>query len=1050
MFSSVFFILLFFSNSDLGINLTFVSGQCLQDQKQLLLQLKNNLTYDSSLSTKLVQWNESIDDCCGWPGVKCDTRGRVSSLDLSGESITDGINDAGSSLFRLVFLENLSLAQNSIGAIDLPFGFGELTELRYLNLSNSGFSGQIPLDFSNLTRLVVLDFTNTIYSSLTLDNPNLERLIHNFTRLRELYLDGVNISAKGSEWCNAISSSLPNLRVLSLSNAYLTGPIDSSLVKLRSLSVIRLDGNNFSSQIPEFFADFPSLRILTISSCNLFGVAPAKLFQVKSLETLDLSGNGDLEGSLPEFPLNSSLQHLLLSNTKFSGNVSESIDSLRMLSNIDLGGCSFSGPIPSSIKNLTQLVSLHFSANHFVGSIPSFAFLKNLTEIDLSGNRLTGQIPDSLWEGLEKLEFLDLSGNTLEGELPASLFVLPSIKVLHLNNNSFSGVIRDSFNSSSSPLEVLELNVNNLEGPIPRILFELRNLLSLSLSANKFNGSVQLTDFRKLTNLVYLDLSYNYLSVQVSETAAIPSLFPRLGTLMLASCNLQKLPLLRNLSSLMVLDLSDNQLHGEIPNWIWEVGDGVLRILNLSHNQFSHLQEPYAFRNHHYLDLHSNMLRGEIPVPPRTAVFVDMSSNNFSSPLPANIGYSLTSSFFFSLANNKILGTIPPSLCNATRLRILDLSNNRLHGKIPSCLFENTLGVLNLRRNNVIGDIPDTFPVGCGLETLDLSWNTLQGKVPKSLTRCTEMGVLNLGNNDLNDNFPCWLKNLTGLRVLVLSNNKFHGNISCLGDSITWPNLQIVNIASNAFNGVLPENLFRDLKALSVDQDGLDHLNFLFLTASHIYYQDSVTLTLKGLDVELEKILNIFTAVDFSNNHFSGIIPETIGELKSLYVLNLSHNALSGHIPGSIGNLEDLESLDLSFNNLEGEIPQQLASLTFLSFLNLSYNNLVGRIPQGSQIQTFATSSFLGNEGLCGFPLNRTCTDHSGSPAFQHPTSEEEEQKALDNGIYISAALGFFVGLGVIFWPLVFSKRWRRCYYNFVDKAVMLVLRPHHHQLEDW
>ncbi|KAL0347500.1 UNVERIFIED_CONTAM: Receptor-like protein 54 [Sesamum calycinum] len=428
-----------------------------------------------------------------------------------------------------------------------------------------------------------------------------------------------------------------------------------------------------------------------------------------------------------------------------------------------------------------------------------------------------------------------------------------------------------------------------------------------------------------------------------------------------------------------------------------------------------------------------------------------MSSNNFSSPLPDNIGYSLTSAFFFSLANNKIVGTIPPSLCNATRLQVLDLSNNRLHERVPSCLFENTLGVLNLRRNNLSGDIPDTFPVSCGLETLDLSWNVLQGEVPNSLARCTEMEVLNLGNNDLNGNFPCWLKNLTRLRVLVLSNNKFHGNISCLGDGVTWPNLQIIDIASNEFNSVLPENLFRELKALTVAENGLDHLNFVFATVYHIYYQDSVILMLKGQGVELEKILNIFTSIDFSNNHFSGIIPETIGELKSLYVLNFSHNGLSGHIPGSIGNLEDLESLDLSFNNLGGEIPQQLASLTFLSFLNLSYNNLVGRIPQGSQMQTFPDSSFLGNEGLCGFPLNKTCTDHSG-PAFEQPTSEEEDHKTIEHGIYVSAALGFVVGVGVIFGPLVLSKRWRRCYNKNVNKVVLLVLGRHGHQLEneDW
>lgn len=1041
MFASSFLILLLLSNSDLGL----VSGQT---EKELLLELRSNLTYDSSLSTKLVHWGES-GDFCRWNGLKCDSKSRVSGLDLSGESISAGISD-GSSLFKLSHLQSLSLAENSFDSVELPSQFGELAELRYLNLSNAGFSGQIPLSFSKLTRLVVLDLSNKIYSSLMLENPDLGRLVRNFTMLRELYLDMVNISASASEWSSALSSYLPNLEVLSLSNAHLRGPFDPSLLKLRSLSVIRLDENTFSSPFPDFVADIPNLKVLTLSSCDLTGVVPRKLFQIKSLETVDLSNNRDLEGSLPEFPVNGSLQNLMLSYTRFSGNISESIGNLRMLSNLDVRSCLFSGPIPSTIKNLNHLVYVDLSINQFSGSVPSFASLKNLEVLNLRSNRLTGKILDSFSKGLDSLGFVDLSENSLQGEIPPSLFALPLLKVLTLSNNSFSGSIKVSTNTSS-PLEVLDLSVNSLEGPVPRIFFELQNLSSLSLSWNKFSGSLDLTDFSKLTNLVNLDLSYNNLSLHVKEDVALSKLFPRLGTLMLASCNLQKLPNLRNQSSLMMLDLSNNQLQGEIPNWLWRVGDDgfLFRFLNLSHNGFSHLQQPYNIRGLDLLDLHSNVLSGVTPTPPPSAVFVDFSSNNFSSVVP-EIGNILKRARFLSLADNKITGSIPPSLCNSSSIEVLNLANNSFHGRIPSCLLESTLSVLNLGRNNLEGEIPDVFPTGNRFETLDLGWNVLEGKVPRSLTRCTELQVLNLGNNHLNDTFPCWLKTLPKLRVLVLRSNHFHGNASCLGESNMWPNLQIINFASNNINGVIPADMFRFLQKLTVDAE-LDFLHYNSPSVADIYYQDSVTLTLKGQDVEFHKILTIFTAVDFSGNHLHGTIPSSIGESKSLYALNLSRNALSGHIPPTIGNLSKLESLDLSLNSLDGEIPVQLAGLTFLSSLNVSYNHLVGRIPQGSQVQTFPASSFIGNDGLCGFPLKSTCSDRGTVPAVT-PGGEEEEN--VEREIYVSVAVGFVVGLGFVFGPLLFCKRWRRCYNKIFARFMNLILPQDHHQHqlgeEDW
>nr|XP_023919917.1 receptor-like protein 12 isoform X2 [Quercus suber] len=488
-----------------------VSGQCLGDQKSLLLQFKKGLKYNNNSSTKLVRWDERVD-CCLWDGVNC-SGGRVIGLNLFNESITGGLQN--SSLFRLQYLESLNLAYNKLNSSQIPSRFDELTNLSYLNLSNAGFAGQIPIAISNLTRLVTLDLSTLSFlsvSMLKLEDPNLAKLVHNLSEIKELYLDGVNISASGNEWCQALSSSLPNLSVLSMSNCCLLGPLHSSLQKLQSLSVILLDNNNFSASVPEFFSDFRNLTSLRLSSCKLNGNFPDKIYHVPTLKTLDLSSNEQLSGTLLEFHPNNSLRSLVLSRTIFSGTLPVSIGNLTMLSRLDLSNCNFSGSIPKSIANLTQLVYLDMSYNKFNGQIPSFSMAKNLTQINLSHNNLEGSINSTRWEELIKLVNLDLGYNSIGGSIPMSLFSHPSLQKLQLSNNNFSGGLHE-FNVSSYPLDTLDLSSNNLGGPLPASVFKLHGLKFLSFSSNKFNGSFQFDEIQQLQNLSNLDLSYNKLSI---------------------------------------------------------------------------------------------------------------------------------------------------------------------------------------------------------------------------------------------------------------------------------------------------------------------------------------------------------------------------------------------------------------------------------------------------------------------------------------------------------------------------------------------------------
>ncbi|XP_030479784.1 receptor-like protein 7 [Cannabis sativa] len=993
----------------LTVNLHTVSSQCLNDQKSLLLQLKNNLTFNTILSTKLVTWSsDQSSDCKAWKGVTFNGEGLVTGLNLSLEWISGGLHN-NSTLFNLQHLKSLDLSWNIFNNILIPNEIGKLSNLSHLNLAYAGFVGQVPFTISHLTNLVTLDIT-TLQGKLNLDSIDFGVMVQNLSKLEEMYFDGVNLSSSSNDWCKALSSSVPKLRVLSLSSCDLSGPLDESLGNLHSLSVIRLDYNNLSSTVPTSFSNFSNLTSLILNSNKLYGNFPEKIFQIPTLQNIDLSMNSLLHGVLPDFPQSNSLQTLELLSSNFSGALPTSIGNLKNLSKLDISACNFSGELPSSLAKLNQLMYLGLSYNKFTGQIPSFNMAKNLTEINLSHNSHGGTIP-------------------------AALFALPSLQKIQLSNNNFSGQVVGFSNPSSSLLDTLDLSSNNLEGPLPKSIFKLRNLKILSLSSNKFNGTLQFDVIQRLVNLTSLDLSYNNLSINTSGKYSKFLSFPQFNTLMLASCKLTTFPDLKNQSKLAILDLSNNQFHGEIPNWIW--GLESLMVLNLSHNSLMSLQEPYALSPFLFiLDLHSNQLHGKIPILPPASTYIDLSINNFTSSIPVDIGNHLNGILFFSVSKNHLTGIIPESICNASSLiKVLDLSYNNLDKEIPECLYDMTqnLEVLNLRNNNFRGSIPNAFPVNCSLETLDLNGNSLQGKIPNSLSSCNKLEVLDLGNNFFIGEFPCLLRNISTLQVLVLQSNKFHGSIRCLNSNESWKVLQIMDLANNDFDGTIPDGSFIKLQAMLQPSSKINRAHLDVQYDNGMYYQDSVTVSFKGREMELVKILTVFTSIDLSFNHFVGAIPEELGQLQALYFLNLSNNALIGQIPSSIGNMAQLESLDLSSNKLNGSIPVSLANLNFLAFLNLSYNDLTGLIPSGNQIQTFPPESFVGNKGLRGCPL----TDDCGKRVAPRNTtkkngSEVENDNEIDWNL-ISAEIGLIVGFGAVILPLVFCKRWRIKYFECID-----------------
>lgn len=81
----------------------------------------------------------------------------------------------------------------------------------------------------------------------------------------------------------------------------------------------------------------------------------------------------------------------------------------------------------------------------------------NVTELNLSGNNLTGSLPSEIGK-LTKLEILNVSNNNMTG-IPAEIGQLSKLRILNYANNQITGLPNELGNLSN--LEQFDLSGNN-------------------------------------------------------------------------------------------------------------------------------------------------------------------------------------------------------------------------------------------------------------------------------------------------------------------------------------------------------------------------------------------------------------------------------------------------------------------------------------------------------------------------------------------------------------------------------------------------------------
>ncbi|XP_028779702.1 receptor like protein 21-like [Neltuma alba] len=494
--------------------------------------------------------------------------------------------------------------------------------------------------------------------------------------LRFLELSHLNISGTFPSW---LLTNNTRLNYLSLTHNLFTGPFQlNSTSKLLHMESFDISSNPIRDEIPPHIGfNFPNLISLDMSSTSLRGRFPASIGEMRQLNDLDLSNN-NLSGYLPQKfgEGNNELGFLKLSNNNLSGPCLPIGSNFTYLLFLDLNNNNFRGKLEGGIMNSTELRMLDISANQLFGEMPSWIRnFQHLSYLILSKNSLAGPLPKSFWNLIE-LTYLDLSYNKFNGSLP-SCPNMPSLKYLHLQGNHFMGPLPLA---NSPSLLILDLANNNFSGQIPRLISSFLSLRVLMLKGNKLEGSIPV-HLCKLKNISLLDLSENKLSggipyclnnitfgkidspreieigyfiVSWTTRSSTYSFNPLTGEVFIleekqndilyedqevdfrtkSRCESYKGSILNLMSG---LDISDNQLIGEIPSQIGYLG--TIHALNLSNNQLKG-RIPDTFSNLKQIES------------------LDLSHNKLSGHIPTQLTqlYSLS---FFSVAHNNLSGTTP-------------------------------------------------------------------------------------------------------------------------------------------------------------------------------------------------------------------------------------------------------------------------------------------------------------------------------------------------------------------------------------------------------
>ncbi|XP_069143850.1 cuscuta receptor 1-like isoform X2 [Solanum lycopersicum] len=444
----------------------------------------------------------------------------LKTIDVSNNKLNGHIPDKMSLAFPK--LTSLNMSQNFLEG-PIPSKISGI-HLETLDLSNNLLSGEIPSDVvigspqllflrlsnNKLKGKIFLEVKSHILSFLYLNGNNLEGPLPSNTFITSLFI----LDASRNNFTGEIPRWITDntrLLLLDLSKNHLTGSIPVEICKFKLIQVLAISENRLSGFIPSCVSSLP-LEHIHLEKNQLGGGLEHVLFNFSSLITLDLRYN-NFTGHIPHTigSLNS-LNYLLLSHNQLEGQIPIQICMLNMLSIMDLSFNKLYGPLFPCLGNLTQAkkdakkrityyfyktywnpwltflrwiwLERHYHNRH--GILVDTLLMDAETVVQFSTKRNSYTYKGSI---LKYMSGIDLSSNRLTGEIPIEIGNMSNIHTLNLSHNHLIGRIPNTF-SNLQEIESLDLSCNRLNGSIPVGLIELNSLAVFSVAYNNLSGAV--------------------------------------------------------------------------------------------------------------------------------------------------------------------------------------------------------------------------------------------------------------------------------------------------------------------------------------------------------------------------------------------------------------------------------------------------------------------------------------------------------------------------------------------------------------------------------